>query len=975
MKARGAPVVAAKIRPERPWGLPRPRLEELLRRGLWQRRLSILSAPAGSGKTTLLAQFAQAAEVPVAWYRAESSDATVAGLLAYLEATLTKALPRLPHGWASVEDAARALEGSAGQEAVLIVDDLHTLQGTPAEAAWEQFVRYAPRSLAIVAASRAPAALQGLPAMRLAREVLELGADDLRFRTWEVERLFSQLYRNPLGPEETGELTRRTEGWAAGLQMFHLTTAGKTPTQRGTTLAGLGVRSRLAREYLARNVLDDLPTNLRSFLLGTCVLSQLSGELCDQLLGTSDSAAALRQLEQRQLFTIAVDDAGRYRYHEALRSHMEGLMLEEVGSGEARRRYRRAGEILESAGAVTDALQAYCRGEDWASVDRLLGEEGSRVALGRTEWLNLLPPSIATQDPWVLLATARRHRACGRWNEAVAAYRAAEQLFGAKSGMESSVTERMALSSWLRDTPATEDWVGLLRAAVSANPLRSAELAGEIPGARGRLSAGLASLLGGNLVAAREQLAAAAASPDASPELAAAARLGGAIAGLLAAPPGSNGSGLEFELETDAATEEADRLGLPWLARIGRAVLALSDRPEGRSEAAVARLACENQQDAWGAALAGLLEGLGALRAGEARVSSLEQAASGFAALGAATMEAWCHALRAMTLAIAGDPAARKAAELAERSARSAGVRGAMACAYRALALVDPQAGRPHGQLAVAMATDLGLALPEPAPGGRSAASELEHVVRIQCLGGFRLAVGSRPVDVRAVKPRVRKLLHLLARHAGAAVHREVLIEALWPEADPDAGARSLHVAVSSLRQLFHDTPDCPLEVLREGEGYSLSVAPDTQIDVAEFTRALSQGQVASALGDGPGAIKALSTALQHYGGDLLTEDGPAEWLLADRERLRSEAVEGARALAELLLQEGDCGAAVVACERGLAIDRHRDALWRVLLQAHELAGNHAAAADARRRYAQVLADLGVELAGSVLPATPSGMA
>jgi len=122
--------------------------------------------------------------------------------------------------------------------------------------------------------------------------------------------------------------------------------------------------------------LEDLPAHLRHFLVGTCVLGRLSGPLCDQILGMTGGAQALRELERRQAFTYAAEDGGWYRYHEALRSPLEGLMLEELGADETRRRYRLAAALLEADGAVGDALQAYCRGEDWESAGRLLGSEG-----------------------------------------------------------------------------------------------------------------------------------------------------------------------------------------------------------------------------------------------------------------------------------------------------------------------------------------------------------------------------------------------------------------------------------------------------------------------------------------------------------------------------------------------------------------------------------------------------------------------
>ena len=63
--------------------------------------------------------------------------------------------------------------------------------------------------------------------------------------------------------------------------------------------------------------------------------------------------------------------------------------------------------------------------------------------------------------------------------------------------------------------------------------------------------------------------------------------------------------------------------------------------------------------------------------------------------------------------------------------------------------------------------------------------------------------IDGRTVDESAAKPMERALLHLLAARAGEQVHREALIEALWPEADPDAGLHRLQVAISSLRRLL----------------------------------------------------------------------------------------------------------------------------------------------------------------------------
>ena len=309
-------------------------------------------------------------------------------------------------------DAANALDAWPGQRVLLVVDDLHTLEGTPAEAALERLIDYAPPSLAVVAGTRVPPRFN-LPRLRVSGALLEIGADDLRFRSWEVERLFRDYYQNPLPPEELARLARRTEGWAAGLQLFHLATRGRAPDERRRVLAALGPSSRLMRDYLTRNVLEQLPTDLRTFLIETSVLGRLSAGLCDELLDRNDSAEMLADLEWRSLFTQALPEEGVYRYHEVLRSYLQGVLLEEVGQPAAHERFRRAGRLLAQAGALPEALDAYCRAEDWEAARTLVGREGEAVADRSNAWIDALPVSMLVHDPWLLLASARRLRAEG----------------------------------------------------------------------------------------------------------------------------------------------------------------------------------------------------------------------------------------------------------------------------------------------------------------------------------------------------------------------------------------------------------------------------------------------------------------------------------------------------------------------------------------------------------------------------------
>ncbi len=539
----GAPVVAAKLRVPRSEALARERLDTLLA-GLWSRRLALVVAPAGSGKTTLLARLAATAHAPVAWYRADSLDGSLSSFLSHLEAALLSALGDLPGGWTSALDMAHALDSWTGERALLVIDDFHALEGTPAEQALERLVEYAPSWLVLAVGSRSRPALN-LSRLRVSGGLLEIGGDDLRFRSWEVERLFRDFYRDPLPPVELATLARKTEGWAAGLQLFHLATRSKPAEERRRMLAALDRRSRFLHEYLTWNVLDQLPPDQREFLVHTCVLGRLSGPICDRFTDGTGSEALLGELERRQIFVQSLEEEGHYRYHEVLRSHLEVALIHEVGEPGVRDLYGRSARVLEEFEALPEALHSYCRAENWTAVDRLLGRNGEELAHGAARWVDSLPPSLLDHDPWLLLATARRHRAEGRWEAAVSAFQQAELAFGPSEAAATCHRERQALGAWLNLNPAPPgDPLGALRLLVQRDPLRFRDLWARGT-AVGALVAGFASLAAGEVREAARSFEHCVVASDA----AGAVQVGGRL-GLIAARVLSG----DLESGADAAT-------------------------------------------------------------------------------------------------------------------------------------------------------------------------------------------------------------------------------------------------------------------------------------------------------------------------------------------------------------------------------------------------------------------------------------
>jgi DNA-binding SARP family transcriptional activator len=407
----------------------------------------------------------------------------------------------------------------------------------------------------------------------------------------------------------------------------------------------------------------------------------------------------------------------------------------------------------------------------------------------------------------------------------------------------------------------------------------------------------------------------------------------------------------------EEAESDAEKADAGWIARLARAALACTERARGDEEAGRVRDERDAAGDRWGAALAGLLLGLGGLRPGACHDGrgALADAALRFHGLEAPVLEALARSALAVLQARRGVPEAAATAASAERLARAVGAHGARALALAAVARTAP-AGRRMQAMAVAteQAIECGL-LPEPftadAPGAPC-------VVELRCFGSFALLVSGMPVDLGTVRPRARSALRLLALHGGRPVHKEVLLEGLWPGTDPDSGLRNLQVAVSSLRQVLPS--DLGLGVVRDADSYRLALPDGTRSDLTRFDDAVTRARQAAAARHHKAALASAAEALEAHDGELLADEGPAEWLVAARDHRRADAVAMAAMAADAAMELDRAGEAAEWCMRGLAIDRFADRLWKQLEVAYDAAGDVASAARTRAAYAEVRRELGL---------------
>ena len=153
---------------------------------------------------------------------------------------------------------------------------------------------------------------------------------------------------------------------------------------------------------------------------------------------------------------------------------------------------------------------------------------------------------------------------------------------------------------------------------------------------------------------------------------------------------------------------------------------------------------------------------------------------------------------------------------------------------------------------------------------------------------------------------KARSIIKLLALMPDLSMHRDELIEHLWPEFDPVAGNNNLHRTLHAARRAL-DSPGmsggaAPTLRLR-GPKVVLEPAELVWIDVNAFVQSAREARSNN-------SVRGYLDALSLYTGELLPEDRYDDWAAGMRETLRQERVSLLSGLADLYQSRNDLAAA-----------------------------------------------------------------
>ena len=435
--------------------ITRSRLVKRIDEG-FERKLTLISAPAGFGKTTLLVDWVHKRKIPVAWFSVDKGDNDPVHFLTYvilglqsLEAGTGRAAltmlksPQPP----PIESVLTNLINDVTHiptDIALILDDYHSVDAKQIHDLLAFLLENLPKQMHIIIATRFDPPLPPLARLRSQNQLTELRAADLSFTADETSILFNQSLNLRLSTLDIDLLDKRTEGWIAGLQLAALSLQGRQDPS--SFLKRFKGDNRYIADYLAEEVLNRQPEHLSNFLLQTSVLGRLCGSLCDAVTQQENSQQMLNTLEKANLFVIPLDDERSwYRYHhlfadlleQRLRIKQSDLVVE---------LHSRASQWFAENGLKEEAVDHAFVAQNYAQAAQLIEEiaeiDWDRARESRLlQWLRKLPDEQIETNPKFCIFYARELFKDGYPDEAEKRLQAAEQILESTSISDTNAEE------------------------------------------------------------------------------------------------------------------------------------------------------------------------------------------------------------------------------------------------------------------------------------------------------------------------------------------------------------------------------------------------------------------------------------------------------------------------------------------------------------------------------------------------------
>jgi two-component SAPR family response regulator len=214
----------------------------------------------------------------------------------------------------------------------------------------------------------------------------------------------------------------------------------------------------------------------------------------------------------------------------------------------------------------------------------------------------------------------------------------------------------------------------------------------------------------------------------------------------------------------------------------------------------------------------------------------------------------------------------------------------------------------------------------------------------VKCFGPYLCYADENAAEpIRWRTAKAEELFALLIHYQGKAISKEILIDALWPDAEPEKAANNFRVTCTYLRNTLTDKGFANL-LLRDRDSYLLDTSR-LRCDLLLFL---------TATGAASPELSALEEASALYTGRYF-ENKPYEWAANARVCLEDESKKVQHRIAEEYQAGGETKRACAALEKALAHDPYDEEAVERLLSLKLQLGDSVSAVRIYREYEQRL--------------------
>jgi two-component SAPR family response regulator len=231
--------------------------------------------------------------------------------------------------------------------------------------------------------------------------------------------------------------------------------------------------------------------------------------------------------------------------------------------------------------------------------------------------------------------------------------------------------------------------------------------------------------------------------------------------------------------------------------------------------------------------------------------------------------------------------------------------------------------------------------------------NDRQQVNKILCLGSFEWINNSQPVKWRTSK--TKELIAYLVHHEGELIHRDKIIEDLWPDKEIEKATKLLHTSVYNIRRSLKSI-GIKEGILYSHEMYRLNV-PDIYCDIYEFRKiAIKKIEV------GVKNIKEYKVIVESYRGDYF-EANDYLWAKDDKTQISQLYIDILKEISKYYTVQRQYNQAIIYLRKILDKNYYIEEVHKCLLDIYKNTGDNILFHDHYREMKKIFNDeLGVEL-------------